>query len=353
MGYLIEGRWTDEDPPETGQGGQFQRIASSFRGRISRDGSTEFPAEAGRYHLYVGYHCPWAHRTIIYRALKGLEDAISISYCLPAFRENGWTYEKRPEYPDCTADEINGFHYLYEAYAAADPGYTGKVTIPVLWDKRTRKIVNNESSEIIRMLNTEFVGVAGNDEDFYPEPLRAEIDALNELIYPNLNNGVYRAGFARTQAAYEEAYRALFARLDWLSERLATRRYLVGDTITEADVQLWPTLVRFDAVYHGHFKCNRNKLTEMPVLWAYARDLFQTPGFGDTIDFQQTKEHYYKVHTGLNPSKIVPAGPDLSGWTTPHHREELGGRPFGDGTAPGPPPPQEGVTTGPGVTATS
>ncbi|MEI9964948.1 MAG: glutathione S-transferase C-terminal domain-containing protein [Caulobacteraceae bacterium] len=283
MGYLIEGRWTDEDPVETSASGEFKRIDSAFHGRITRDGSSGFPAEAGRYHLYVGYQCPWAHRTLIYRALKGLDDAISVSYCLPWFRENGWTYEERPDYPDCTADQINGFHYLYEAYAAAQPGYTGKVTIPVLWDKKTGRIVNNESSEIIRMLNTEFVASRATTKDFYPEDLRAEIDDLNALIYPAINNGAYRCGFARTQAAYDEAYDALFAALDALEERLSRQRYLCGARQTEADWRLFPTLVRFDVAYFSIFKCNRQQLRDFPNLWNYTLDLYSTPGVAATV----------------------------------------------------------------------
>ena len=322
MGYLIDGKWTDEDPPETGATGAFQRIASAFRDRVTADGSSGFKAEAGRYHLYVGYHCPWAHRTIIYRALKGLQDAISISYCLPAFRENGWTYEARPDYPDCTADELNGFHYLYEAYAAADPGYTGKVTIPALWDKQTGRIVNNESSEIIRMLNSEFVGAAGNDLDFYPEDLRAEIDALNDEIYPNVNNGVYRCGFARSQEAYEEAYDSLFAALDRLEARLARSRYLTGPRQTEADWRLFPTLVRFDVAYFSIFKCNRQQLRDFPNLWNYTRDLYATPGVAATVKPRLYVQNYYSLER-VNPRGIIPKGTPVD-FTAPHDRARLG-----------------------------
>ena len=322
MGYLIEGKWTDDDPVETGAGGDFKRIDSAFRGRITADGSSGFKAEAGRYHLYVGYHCPWAHRTIIYRALKGLEDAISISYCLPAFRENGWTYEARPDYPDCTADEINGFHYLYEAYAAAKPDYTGKVTIPVLWDKQTRQIVNNESSEIIRMLNTEFAGVAGNDVDFYPQGLRAEIDKLNEFTYGSINNGVYRCGFARTQAAYEEAYDALFTALDQLELRLAKQRYLLGARPTEADWRLLPTLVRFDVAYFSIFKCNRQQLRDFPNLWGYTRDLYSIPGVAGTVKPRLYVQNYYSL-ARVNQWGVIPKGTPVD-FTEPHDRMRLG-----------------------------
>ena len=322
MGYVKDGTWTEADPVETGAGGDFRRIASAFRDRITADGSSGFKAEAGRYHLYVGYHCPWAHRTILYRALKGLQDAISISYCLPFFRENGWTFGERPEYPDCTPDQVNGFDYMYEAYTAADPHYTGKVTIPVLWDKQTRRIVNNESSEIIRMLNTEFIGVAGNSEDFYPEPLRAEIDALNDQIYATVNNGVYRCGFAQSQAAYEEAYDALFATLDELEARLATRRYLLGGRPTEADWRLFPTLVRFDVAYFSLFKCNRQQLRDFPNLWAYTRDLHAIPGVAETVKPRLYVQNYYSL-LRANASGIIPKGTPVD-FSQPHGREGLG-----------------------------
>ncbi len=321
MGYVKDGKWTEEDPEEIGAGGEFKRIASAFRDRITADGSSGFQAEAGRYHLYVGYHCPWAHRTILYRALKGLEDAITISYCLPFFRENGWTYEIRPEYPDCTADAVNGFHYMHEAYSAADPTYTGKVTIPVLWDKRSRRIVNNESSEIIRMLNSEFRGVAGNAEDYYPEPLRAEIDALNHFIYADVNNGVYRCGFARSQEAYEEAYDSLFAALDTLEARLGSQRYLLGTRPTEADWRLFPTLVRFDVAYFSLFKCNRQQLRDFPNLWAYTRDLYAVPGVAATVKPRLYVQNYYSL-LRANASGVIPKGTPVD-FTAPHGRERL------------------------------
>ena len=322
MGYLIDGKWTDEDPVETGAGGEFKRIDSAFRDRVTADGSSGFKAEAGRYHLYVGYHCPWAHRTLIFRALKKLEHAISVSYCLPWFRENGWTYEARPDYPDCTADELNGFHYLYEAYAAADPHYTGKVTIPALWDKQTGRIVNNESSEIIRMLNSEFAGIAGDDTDFYPAALRAEIDEINAFTYPNVNNGVYRCGFARAQGAYDEAYQSLFAALDKLEDRLGRQRYLVGDRQTEADWRLFPTLVRFDVAYFSIFKCNRQQLRDFPNLWNYTRDLYSTPGVAATVKPRLYVQNYYSLER-VNPRGVIPGGTpvDFSG---PHDRARFG-----------------------------
>jgi putative glutathione S-transferase len=245
MGVLINGEWRDEElPQETDGSGQFKRVDSQLRDRITSDGSSGFKAEGGRYHLYVAHGCPWAHRALIFRALKKLEGAITVAYSIPGLKEQGWTFESNPEFPDCTPDTVNGFHYLHEAYTATDSRYTGKVTVPTLWDKQTRRVVNNESSEIIRMLNSEFKGVAGNDDDYYPAPLRVEIDRLNDLIYKNVNNGVYRCGFARSQAAYEAAYDGLFDTLDELEARLGRQRYLVGGQITEADWRLFPTGLR-------------------------------------------------------------------------------------------------------------
>jgi putative glutathione S-transferase len=307
MGMVIDGHWTENPPEETGASGEFRRIPSAFRDRVTADGSSGYPAAAGRYHLYVGYHCPWAHRTIMFRALKKLEHAISISYCLPYFRENGWTFELRPECPDCTLDQINNFHYLYQAYIKADPHYTGKVTIPVLWDKETSKIVNNESSEIIRMFNSEFVGIAGDNTDYYPEPLRKEIDALNDFIYANVNNGVYRCGFARSQEAYDAAYAALFSALDQLEARLADRRYLLGDHQTEADWRLFPTLVRFDVAYFSIFKCNRQRMSDFPNLWRFTRDLYSTPGISATVKPRLYVQNYYSIER-VNPTGIIPRG---------------------------------------------
>lgn len=307
MGMVVDGTWVEEEPPETAAGGGFQRIASSFRNRVTADGSSGFAAEVGRYHLYVGYHCPWAHRTIIFRALKGLEDAIGISYCLPFFRENGWTYEARPDLPDCTADEVNGFRYLHQAYVASDPHYTGKVTIPVLWDRQTGTIVNNESSEIIRMLNGEFAAFALSDTDYYPAALRPEIDEINAFVYRSINNGVYRVGFARSQAAYDEAYDDLFGALDHLEERLGRHRYLVGDRQTEADWRLFPTLVRFDVAYFSLFKCNRQRIADFPNLWRYTRDLHVTPGIAETVKPWLYVQNYYSLER-VNPSGIIPKG---------------------------------------------
>ena len=307
MGMLVNGRWREERPAEIGGKGEFKRIASAFRSRIARDGSTPFAPEPGRYHLYVGWHCPWAHRTIVFRVLKGLEDAISISYCLPQYRENGWIYEQRPEYPDCTADAVNGFHYLYEAYVTADAQYTGKVTIPTLWDKKTRTIVNNESADIIRMLNSEFVGTAGNDRDYYPVELREGIDALNDFVYDNINNGVYKTGFATSQEAYEAAYDSLFLALDELERRLADRRFLLGERQTEADWRLFPTLVRFDVAYFSAFKCNRQRIADFPNLWRYTRDLYATPGIAATVKPRLYVQNYYSL-SFVNPNGIIPKG---------------------------------------------
>jgi putative glutathione S-transferase len=310
MGMVVDGTWVEEEPPETSAGGGFQRIESAFRNRVTADGASGFKAEAGRYHLYVGYHCPWAHRTILFRALKGLPDAISISHCLPFYRENGWTYEERPDLPDCTADAVNGFRYLYQAYVASDPHYTGKVTIPVLWDKQTETVVNNESSEIIRMLNSEFKAFAASDFDYYPAALRREIDAINAFVYRGINNGVYRVGFARSQAAYDEAYDELFAALDRLEEDLGRQRYLVGDRQTEADWRLFPTLVRFDVAYFPLFRCNRQRIADFPNLWRYTNDLYATAGVAETVKPGLYVQNYYSLER-VNPSGIIPKGVPL------------------------------------------
>ncbi len=291
MGILVDGQWRDEDlPAETGKAGNFQRVDSVFRDRITADGSSGFKAEAGRYHLYVAYTCPWAHRTQIYLALKKLTGAISVSIAVPGLRTQGWTFEDNSAFPDCTPDRVNGFHYLHQAYAASDPHYTGKVTVPTLWDKKTKRIVNNESSEIIRMLNSEFGGIGADPTDFYPKPLREEIDRINAQVYANVNNGVYRCGFAKSQAAYEEAYDALFATLDEIEARLGRQRYLVGNRITEADWRLFPTLVRFDVAYFSLFKCNRNRIADFPNLLNYMRELYAMPGIAETV-----KPRYYVI----------------------------------------------------------
>jgi putative glutathione S-transferase len=308
--------------------------------RITADGRDGHPVEPGRYRLVVSRACPWANRSVIVRRLLGLEDVLSMGVCGPTHDERSWTFDLDPG----GRDPVLGIERLQEAFFARDPDYPLGITVPALVDIPSGQVVTNDFAQITLDLSTEWrAHHRPGAPDLYPEHLREEIDEVNAGVYADVNNAVYEAGFAGSQEAYEQAYHRLFARLDALSERLAGRRYLVGDTITEADIRLFTTLVRFDAVYHGHFKCNRCKLTEMPVLWAYARDLFQTPGFGDTIDFDQIKEHYYVVHRDVNPTGVVPVGPDTSGWTTPHDRERLGGRPFGDGTPPGPVRPAEAV----------
>jgi putative glutathione S-transferase len=320
--------------------GAFERKPVGLDERITADGSSAWPVEAGRYRLVVARACPWANRAVIVRRLLGLEQAISMGIAGPLHDERSWRFHNDPG----DKDPVLGIEWLGEAYRKADPDFDAGITVPAMVEIASGKVATNGFQQLTLDFSTQWTALHREGApDLYPEPLRAEIDEVNEGVYQDVNNGVYRCGFATTQEAYEKAYQALFARLDQLSDRLALHRYLVGDTITEADVRLWVTLVRFDAVYHGHFKCNRQKLTEMPVLWAYARDLFQTPGFGDTIDFEQIKQHYYGVHRTINPTGIVPAGPDNSGWLTPHGREQLGGRPFGDGTPPGPPPESERV----------
>ena len=319
---------------------EFTRSANAFTERIMADGSSRWPVEPGRYRLIAARACPWANRSLIVRRLLGLERVISVGMPGPLHDKRSWSFHLDPG----GRDPVLGIGYLAQAYQAAEPGYDGPVTVPAIVDVPTGRVVTNDYPQITLDLSTQWrEHHRPGAPDLYPAAHRAEIDEVNELVYRDVNNGVYRAGFAKGQDEYERAHGALFDRLDWLSDRLCDRRYLVGDTITEADVRLFTTLARFDAVYHGHFKCNRHKLTELPVLWAYARDLFQTPGFGDTIDFGQIKQHYYRVHEEINPTGIVPAGPDLSGWTSPHHREQLGGRPFGDGTPPAPPVPGEAV----------
>jgi glutathionyl-hydroquinone reductase len=308
MGVLINGKWTEgELPQETTETGAFQRADSHFRNRITSDGSSAFAAEKDRYHLYVAHGCPWAHRTLIYRMLKRLDRLISVSYAIPGLKKDGWTFESDPRFPDCTPDTVNGFHYLYEAYVATNANYTGKVTVPTLWDKKTKRIVNNESSEIIRMLNTAFNAITGDTTDYYPPTLRAEIDAINERIYNSVNNGVYRCGFARSQAAYDEAYDSLFSTLDWLEERLSRQRYLVGHQITEADWRLFPTLVRFDVAYFSLFKCNNKRIADYPNLSNYMRELYQVPGIATTVTPRYYVINYYSI-AKLNPTGIIPKG---------------------------------------------
>ncbi len=322
MGQLVDGVWVADDEAMRHSGGRFVRPQSSFRSWVSADGaagpsgSGGFAAERARYHLYVSHACPWAHRTAIFRRLKGLDDAIGISVTHWHSGSHGWTFAPAP---GVIADAVNGADYLYQVYLAADPAYSGRVTVPVLWDRERATIVNNESSEIIRMLNSAFDAHGAVAGDYYPAGLRSEIDAVNDRVYASLNNGVYRAGFARTQSAYEEAVAPLFATLDWLEARLGAQRYVAGEVPTEADWRLFTTLVRFDAVYVGHFKCNLRRLVDYPKLWDYTRALYQHPGVAATVNMEHIKRHYYESHTRVNPSGIVPIGPALD-FEAPHSR---------------------------------
>lgn len=322
MGLLIDGTWHDQWYDTKSTGGRFVRQASQFRNWVTTDGSPGssgtggFKAEPGRYHLYVSYACPWAHRTLIFRKLKGLEEMISLSVVHWLMAETGWTFNQGK---GVIPDSINQSQYLYQVYTKVDPGYTGRVTVPVLWDKATNTIVNNESAEIIRMFNRAFDGVGAQPGDYYPADLRDDIDALNDRIYNTVNNGVYKCGFATTQEAYEEAVTPLFDTLEFLEERLSTRRYLMGDRLTEADWRLFTTLVRFDPVYVGHFKCNIKRIVDYPKLWGYLRDLYQVPGVSDTVNFKHIKGHYYESHKSINPTGIVPVGPEID-FMAPHGR---------------------------------
>jgi len=324
---------SDIDGSYVTPGQEFTRDTNYITTRITVDGAQGYPVEAGRYRLVAARACPWANRAIIVRRLLGLEDAISMGVCGPVHDARSWTFDLDPG----GLDPVLGIPRLQDAYFARFPDYPRGITVPAIVEIATGQVVTNDYPQITLDFSTQWQAYHRDGApQLYPEALRGEIDEVAELIFKDVNNGVYRCGFAGSQRAYERAYTRLFDRLDWLEDRLTGQRFLVGGTITEADVRLFTTLVRFDPVYHGHFKCNRQKLIEFPALWAYARDLFQTPGFGDTIDFEQIKQHYYMVHTDLNPTRIVPVGPDLANWHTPHHREDLGGRPFGDGT---PPPP--------------
>ncbi|HEU4346463.1 MAG TPA: glutathione S-transferase C-terminal domain-containing protein [Actinoplanes sp.] len=326
------------------QSGEFTRDQNYISTRITADGRDGYPVEPGRYRLIVSRACPWANRAIIVRRLLGLEEVLSMGVAGPTHDQRSWTFDLDPG----RRDPVLGIERLQEAFLARFPDYGRGITVPAIVDVPTGQVVTNDFGQMTIDLSLEWAKYHREGApQLYPEQLRAQIDEVNAAVFADVNNGVYRAGFAGTQEAYEKAYDRLFDRLDKLSDHLADQRYLVGDTITEADVRLFTTLVRFDAVYHNHFKCNRQKLTEMPMLWAYARDLFQTPGFGDTIDFADIKKHYYVVHKDINPTQIVPAGPDLRGWLTEHGREKLGGRPFGDGTPP--PPPREPVPAGHGA----
>lgn len=319
MGKLVDGVWQDVWYDTKGSGGKFVRKESVFREFVTADGSSGFQAEAGRYHLYISYACPWACRTLIFRKLKKLEEVISLSVVDQHMGEKGWFFS---ENPGATLDTVNNKHHLYEIYTLADSKYTGRVTVPVLWDKKTNTIVNNESSEIIRMFNSEFNNFTGVKTDYYPDALRKKIDNINQKIYRHVNNGVYKCGFASTQNAYEIAFNKLFETLDELEMLLSEQRYLAGEQITEADWRLFTTLVRFDAVYVGHFKCNKKRIEDYPNLQNYLRELYQIPGIAETVKLDHIKNHYYGSHKQLNPSGIVPKGPDLT-FNTPHNRNEL------------------------------
>lgn len=325
MGLLVEGKWQDKLEKAKTDDGRFVRSETTFRNWITPDGSAGpsgeggFRAEAGRYHLYVSLACPWAHRTLIFRALKGLEEIVSLSIVDHFMGDDGWTFRKRD---GATGDTLHGADFLRDIYLRAASDFTGRVTVPVLWDRKRETIVSNESAEIIRMFNSAFDGLTGNHLDYYPEELRGEIDEINALVYPNVNNGVYRAGFATKQAAYEEAYNDVFATLDELEERLAGRRYLSGERLTEADWRLFTTLVRFDPVYYSHFKCNRNRITDYPNLSNYLRELYQVPGVSGTVDLHHIKSHYYASHESINPTRIVPKGPKID-LSLPHDRGRL------------------------------
>jgi putative glutathione S-transferase len=327
MGLMIEGVWHIEEPDDIRADGRYRRGATTFRHWVTADGSAGpsgeggFAAEAGRYHLYVAINCPWAHRTWIMRRLKGLEDVVGLSLVVPTRTDEGWVFEPEGRF----ADRLLGTAALHEIYTLARPDYTGRVTVPVLFDRERRTIVNNESAEIIRMLNGAFQALAKDRTDFHPAELGAEIDAIDDRIYRTLNNGVYRAGFARTQEAYEEAFDEVFATLDWLEERLGGHRYLLGDRLTEADIRLFPTLIRFDVAYHGAFKCNLKRLIDYPNLWAYTRELYQWPGIAETVDLEVYKRGYYSRSALRNPLGTVPKGP-LIDLGEPHGRERLRAR---------------------------
>lgn len=307
-GFLLNGKWHTGWYDTRKTQGEFVRTTTAFRDRVSADGSSPYPAEPGRYHLYVSLACPWAHRTLIFRALKRLEDVVSVSIVDPVMEDDGWAFS---EGPGCIPDTVNGFRFLRELYTAAQPHFSGRVTVPVLWDRQTGTIVNNESAEIIRMLNCAFDAFTPVKDDYYPEPLRARIDEINDMVYERVNNGVYRCGFAGSQRAYDLAFERLFSALDDLESRLSGSRYLVGDVITEADWRLFTTLVRFDAVYHGHFKCNLRRIADFPQLSRVLRELYRVPGVADTVNMDHIKRHYYMSHPHLNPSRIVPRGPVL------------------------------------------
>lgn len=326
MGQLIDGVWSTDWYDTKSSGGKFVRSTAAYRNWITANGSAGpsgvggFEAESGRYHLYVSHACPWAHRTMIFRTLKGLEPHISVSVVHPDMLDDGWTFETG--FAGATGDTLFGLPFMRDIYLKADPHTNGRVTVPVLWDKKKATIVSNESSEIIRMFNSAFNDITGNTDDYWPVDQRDDIEAINTRIYSTLNNGVYKSGFATTQSAYDEAVTALFKTLDWLEDHLSTRRYLLGAVLTEADWRLFTTLVRFDAVYHLHFKCNRNRLTDFPNLWNFTRELFQVPGVAETVNFAHITRHYHYSHTSINPHRIIPINPRLD-FHAPHNRERL------------------------------
>ncbi len=323
MGQLVNGEWQDTWYDTSKTGGKFVRSTAKFRNWITPDGSAGpsgeagFKAEAGRYHLYVSYACPWAHRALIFRKLKGLEGLIDVSAVHPDMLSDGWTFDT--DFDGASGDTLYGLPFLRDIYLRADPGISGRVTVPVLWDKERETIVSNESAEIIRMFNSAFDGLTGNTDDYWPEDLRDAIDPVNARIYDTVNNGVYKSGFATTQDAYDEAVTALFDSLDWLEDRLSENRYLMGGRLTEADWRLFTTLIRFDPVYHGHFKCNRRRIVDYPNLWGYTRELFQWPGIRETVHFDHIVRHYYYSHDTINPHRIVPIGPEID-YDAPHGR---------------------------------
>ena len=322
MGLLVNGQWQDKWYDTDNNQGEFKREAAQLRNWVTADGSAGqsgdagFKAEKDRYHLYVSLACPWAHRTLIFRHLKGLEDYISVSVVSPDMLEHGWTFDKDNH---STGDALFDSDFMHQIYTRNKADYSGRVTVPVLWDKKTQRIVSNESAEIIRMFNSAFNALTGNERDFYPQSLRSEIDEVNEFVYHNINNGVYRAGFATTQEAYTEAFDDLFAALDKIEQRLSANRYLVGDTLTEADWRLFTTLIRFDSVYVGHFKCNLRTIESYPAISNYLRELYQIEGVSKTVDFYHIKRHYYFSHTMINPTQVVPKGPDID-YARPHNR---------------------------------
>ncbi len=323
MGLLVEGKWHDTWYDTESTGGAFKRSAAQFRNWLTADGSAGpsgkggFKAEPGRYHLYVSYACPWAHRTLIFRELKGLSDLVTVSVVHPDMLDKGWTFVRDND--GATGDNLYGLDFAHQVYTKADPGYSGRVTVPILWDKQLETIVSNESSEIIRMFNSAFNGITGNTDDYWPEAMRDDIEEVNARVYSDVNNGVYKSGFATTQAAYDAAVAPLFDTLDWLENRLSANRYLLGDRITEADWRLFTTLIRFDPVYHLHFKCNRRRLIDYPNLWAYTRELYQWPGVAQTVNMTHIVRHYHYSHDSINPHRIIPVNPVLD-YMEPHGR---------------------------------